>query len=288
MIRSMTGFARAEAETPQGSLAWEMKSVNHRYLEVSLRLPEAFRALENGVRERVQARLGRGKVEVSLRHQAPAGGEAGLEVNEPLAKRLIEVCGQVEHWVMNPARITALEILRWPGVVREPTPDFESLHSEAMRLLDAALDELAATRAREGERLRETLETRCKAISELVAQVRERRPRVVEALREKWRARIADLGVDMEPGRLEQELALQAQRLDVDEELDRLDGHLKEVALILERDEPVGRRLDFLMQEFNREANTLGSKSNDMETTRAAVELKVLIEQMREQVQNVE
>lgn len=288
MISSMTGFSRAEKETPHGTLAWEMKSVNHRYLEVSLRLPEAFRALENAVRERVQARLGRGKVEVSLRHLAPAGSEAGLEVNEPLAKRLIEVCGQVEHWVMNPARITALEILRWPGVVREPAPDLESLHGEAMTLLDAALDELAATRAREGERLRETLETRCKAISELVAQVRERRPRVVEALREKWRARIADLGVDMEPGRLEQELALQAQRLDVDEELDRLDGHLKEVALILERDEPVGRRLDFLMQEFNREANTLGSKSNDMETTKAAVELKVLIEQMREQVQNVE
>jgi len=288
MIHSMTGFSRAEAETPQGSLAWELKSVNHRYLEVGLRLPEAFRALENAVREKVQARLGRGKVDVSLRHQAPAGGEAGLEVNEPLAKRLIEVCGQVEHWVMNPARITALEILRWPGVVREPSPDLESLHGEALKLLDTALEELATTRAREGERLRETIVTRCQAVTELVAQVRVRRPKVVEALREKWRARIADLAVDMEPGRLEQELALQAQRLDVDEELDRLDGHLTEVALILERDEPVGRRLDFLMQEFNREANTLGSKANDMETTRASVELKVLIEQMREQVQNVE
>jgi uncharacterized protein (TIGR00255 family) len=288
MIHSMTGFARRETESPQGALAWELKSVNHRYLEVSLRLPEAFRALENAARERIQARLGRGKVEVSLRHQPPAGDEAGLEVNEPLARRLIEVCGQVEHWVMNPARITALEILRWPGVVREPAPDLEALHGQAMGLLEEALEDLLATRGREGGRLREAIETRCRSVAELVAQVRERRPLVIEALREKWRARIADLGVELDPGRLEQELALQAQRLDVDEELDRLDGHLKEVALILERDEPVGRRLDFLMQEFNREANTLGSKSNDMETTRAAVELKVLIEQMREQVQNVE
>jgi uncharacterized protein (TIGR00255 family) len=288
MIHSMTGFARREAEGPQGTLAWELKSVNHRYLEVSLRLPEAFRALESAVRERVQGRLNRGKVEVSLRYQPPTGGEAGLEVNEPLAKRLIEVCCEVEHWMMNSARITALEILRWPGVMREPAPDMDTLQGQALGLLDDALDELAATRAREGERLREAIETRCRTVGERVAQVRGRRPKVVEALREKWRTRIAELGVDMDPGRLEQELALQAQRLDVDEELDRLDGHLEEVALILDRDEPVGRRLDFLMQEFNREANTLGSKSNDMETTRAAVELKVLIEQMREQVQNVE
>lgn len=288
MIHSMTGFARVETDTPQGGLAWEVRSVNHRYLEVSLRLPEAFRALESAVRERVQGRLGRGKVEVSLRHQAPAGEEAGLEVNEPLARRLIEVCGQVEHWIMNAARITALDILRWPGVVREPAPDLQALHERALGLLDEALEELAATRAREGERLREAIETRCNAVGDLVARVRVRRPEVIDALREKWRARIADLGVDMDPGRLEQELALQAQRLDVDEELDRLDGHLQEVAVILDRGEPVGRRLDFLMQEFNREANTLGSKANDMETTRAAVELKVLIEQMREQVQNVE
>ncbi|OOG25980.1 YicC family protein [Thioalkalivibrio denitrificans] len=288
MLRSMTGYSRCEQETDQGVLSWELRSVNHRYLEVSLRLPDAFRSMENAVRERVQARLGRGKVEVALRYHPPVGEAAGLEVNEALAKRLIEVCVQVEHWIMNSARMTALDILRWPGVVREPAPDLESLHGQALALLDTALEELADTRAREGGRLREAIETRCRSVGELVEQVRVRRPKVVEALHEKWRTRLADLGVEAEPGRLEQELAIQAQRLDVDEELDRLDGHLKEVVLILDRDEPVGRRLDFLMQEFNREANTLGSKSNDMETTRAAVELKVLIEQMREQVQNVE
>jgi uncharacterized protein (TIGR00255 family) len=288
MIRSMTGYSRAEAETAQGVLAWELRSVNHRYLEVSLRLPDVFRGLENAVRERIQACLGRGKVEAALRYQPPGVEAAGLEVNEALAKRLIQVCGQVEHWIMNAARITALDILRWPGVVHEPAPNLEGLHGPVLELLDRALEELGETRAREGERLREAIETRCRSVQDLVAQVRDRRPKVVEALREKWRTRLADLGVEADPGRLEQELAIQAQRLDVDEELDRLDGHLSEVGLILEREEPVGRRLDFLMQEFNREANTLGSKSNDMDTTRAAVELKVLIEQMREQVQNVE
>ncbi|MCG5501119.1 YicC/YloC family endoribonuclease [Ectothiorhodospira lacustris] len=288
MIRSMTGFARCESSGDIGTLAWELRSVNHRYLDVSTRLPDELRALEGPVRERVNARLGRGKVECNLRFRKADTTDSTLEINDDLAKELITKVVKVEHWMMNAARMSAMEILRWPGVVRQSEPDLQPVHTSALNLLDEALDALIEHRAREGAHIHSLLESRCRAITEQVAQVRARRPEVVTALRERLRTRISELGVDLEPGRLEQELALQAQKLDVAEELDRLDGHVKEVLACLQRDEPVGRRLDFLMQEFNREANTLGSKANDMETTQASVELKVQIEQMREQIQNIE
>ncbi|MBK1673728.1 YicC family protein [Ectothiorhodospira shaposhnikovii] len=288
MIRSMTGFARCESSGDVGTLAWELRSVNHRYLDVSTRLPEELRSLEGPVRERVTARLGRGKVECTLRFRKADSADNTLEINDDLAKELITTAVKVEHWMMNAARMSAMEILRWPGVVRQSEPDLQPVHAAALSLLDQALEALIDHRAREGAHIHGLLESRCRAIGEQVAQVRARRPEVVTALRERLRTRIGELGVDLEPGRLEQELALQAQKLDVAEELDRLDGHVKEVLACLRRDEPVGRRLDFLMQEFNREANTLGSKANDMETTQASVELKVLIEQMREQIQNIE
>ncbi|MCG5515316.1 MULTISPECIES: YicC/YloC family endoribonuclease [unclassified Ectothiorhodospira] len=288
MSYSMTGFARCESSGEFGSLVWELRSVNHRYLEISPRLPEELRGLEGKVRERIQSRVGRGKVECNLRFRRGAAAQDTIELNDELAKEVISTVVRVEHWMMNAARMTAMDILRWPGVVVEPEQDLQPVMTAALELLDEALNTLVENRGREGAHIKELLQARCKALAEQVARVRARRPQVVEALRERVRSRIQELGTDLEPGRLEQELALQAQKLDVAEELDRLDGHVKEIHAVLARREPVGRRLDFLMQELNREANTLSSKSNDMETTQAAVELKVLIEQMREQIQNLE
>ena len=288
MLRSMTAFARREAQGDWGTLVWEIRSVNHRYLEPGLRLPEEFRALENAVRERLQARLGRGKIECGLRYQPGSGAVSTVDVNMALAQAVIEACERIEKEMSNAQRQSAIDILRWPGVAREAERDLAPVHEAALGLLEQALDELVESREREGARLQAIIEERAAAIGGIVAEVRARRVEVMQGVRDKLLARIQDLGVQADPGRLEQELAIIAQRLDVDEELDRLDSHLKELAATLARDEPVGRRLDFLMQEFNREANTLGAKANDTRTTRAAVELKVLIEQMREQVQNIE
>jgi len=288
MLRSMTAFARREAQGDWGTLVWEIRSVNHRYLEPGLRLPEEFRAQENAVRERLQARLGRGKIECGLRYQAGSGAVSTVDVNLELARAVIEACDRIEKEMSNAQRQSAIDILRWPGVAREAERDMAPVQEAALGLLEQALDELVESREREGARLQAIIEERAAAIGGIVTEVRARRVEVMQGVRDKLLARIQDLGVEADPGRLEQELAIIAQRLDVDEELDRLDSHLKELAATLARDEPVGRRLDFLMQEFNREANTLGSKANDTRTTQAAVELKVLIEQMREQVQNIE
>lgn len=288
MIRSMTAFARRERQGEWGTLIWELRSVNHRYLDVYFRLPDDFRSLETACRERIQKRLRRGKVECSLRYQPATALVGQLDLDEDAAKAVVSACEKIEKLMNNPARLAATDVLQWPGVVRERRPELEDLAAATLELLDEALSELTATREREGDRLREALVQRCNGIGEIVAKVRERRPEVMRALRDKLIARIDSLDVSADPGRMEQELAIVAQRLDVDEELDRLDTHLAEVDDVLKRKEPVGRRLDFLMQEFNREANTLSSKANDVETTQAAVELKVYIEQMREQVQNIE
>lgn len=288
MAQSMTAFARCEAQGDWGTLTCELRSVNHRYLDIGFRLPEELRAIEAAVRERLQAGLGRGKVDCALRYQAPSAAEAAVEVDAAQVRALLEACEQVEGLMGASTQFTALEVLRWPGVVREPTRDLAPLQQAALALVDEVLEDFIAVRRGEGERLATLIRQRAEAVGDQVRRVRGRRQDLVAGLRDKFRARLADLGVEAEPGRLEQELAIVAQRLDVDEELDRLDSHLAELASVLEREEPIGRRLDFLMQEFNREANTLGSKSSDIETTQAAVELKVLIEQMREQIQNLE
>ncbi|OBS08365.1 YicC/YloC family endoribonuclease [Acidihalobacter prosperus] len=288
MVQSMTAFARRESQGDWGTLACELRGVNHRYLDLSLRLPEDLRALEGALRERLQARLGRGKIDCGLRYTPPTGGATALNIDHALIQGLLEACEQVEGLMGASTQFNALEVLRWPGVVREPVRDLGPLHAAALRLAEEAVAEFIQARHGEGERMAALLRQRAQSIAALVARVRERRQDLVAALRDKYRARLAELGVEAEPGRLEQELAMVAQRLDVDEELDRLDSHLTELESVLGRQEPIGRRLDFLMQEFNREANTLGSKSADIETTQAAVELKVLIEQMREQVQNIE
>jgi uncharacterized protein (TIGR00255 family) len=227
-------------------------------------------------------------VECNLRFQRAAGVHAELQFDAEMARRVVELAGEVGAMVAVAAPVNALEVLRWPGVVQEAELDLGPVSEQALILLDTALGELVATREREGARLRDLLLERASAMEALAAEVREQLPEIRERLRERLESRLAELDVAADPGRLEQEMVLQLQKIDVDEELDRLVTHLQEVRAVLGREEPVGRRLDFLMQELNREANTLGSKSAVVETTRAAVELKVLIEQMREQVQNIE
>lgn len=287
MIRSMTAFARVSSTDKLGELTWELRSVNHRYLESHLRMPEDLRVLEPIVRERLGKRIGRGKVDVNLRFKPSASAESELKINRDLVNQLLKAVALLADDVPgSPPRV--MEILRWPGVMEPVAPDLTPVQKAAVALLETAIDELVATREREGVRMKELILARCTMMRQQVSLARQRVPAVIEALRERLKSRLAEVTNTLDNDRLEQEMVLLSQRLDVDEELDRLDGHIDEVEAVLERDEPVGRRLDFLMQEFNREANTLGSKSADSETTAVSVEMKVLIEQMREQVQNIE
>lgn len=288
MIRSMTAFARREMDTGSGVLSWEIRSLNHRYLEPGLRLPEELRAAEATVREHLGKRLARGKVECTCRYRPLASGTVPVEIDTDNLARLLAACEKVTAELPAAVPLDPLDILRWPGILQEQEVDTEPLVRSALALLDVTLDDLVACREREGEQIAGLLRQRCDAMSELVSRVRELLPGIRTALRTKLETRLAELEIPADPGRLEQELVLQLQKLDVDEEMDRLQNHIEEVRRVLERGEPVGRRLDFLMQELNREANTLGSKSVASETTGISVELKVLIEQMREQVQNVE
>lgn len=288
MLYSMTGFARQSAESALGTLTWELRAVNHRYLDVQFKMPEELRPLEPAFRQQVGKRLRRGKVECSLNFRRAFDQSRELQVDEALANLLKQRLGELSSSLMNPGPINPMDLLRWPGVVRQAEIDTEPLADEAADLLGLALDAMANMRASEGERIAAMIESRCADIDTLSAGVRSRMPEVLAATRAKQRERIDKLDVEADPSRLEVELALIASKIDVDEELDRLDSHVEEIRSTLGKQEPVGRRLDFLMQELNREANTLASKSADTETTKAAVELKVLIEQMREQIQNVE
>ena len=287
MIRSMTGFARRERQFPWGLLAWELKTVNHRFLEMGCRLPEEFRGAEAEFRQAIAGSVRRGKVECSL-HFRPALAAGALEVDAELLSSLIQRTQAIASQAGGAARIDALDLLRWPGVIRDGSRDPAPMIAAAHALLADALAELARFRDSEGSRLRDALEQRCSGLIEFAARVADRLPEVRARMRAKLLERIAQLVSDVDHERLEQELAILAQRLDVDEEIDRLRGHVTEVRKTFGGQEAAGRRLDFLMQELNREANTLSSKSQDIETTRAAVDMKVLIEQMREQVQNIE
>jgi len=284
----MTGFAREDTETPFGTLTCELRTVNHRYLDVHFRLPEELRAKEIELRQRIGSRLKRGKVDCSLHIRRSGGAAAELEINRDLVRQIGARVDEIANLLPETQAVDPLDILRWPGVIEEPEIDTDPLFVAAADLLEHSLGALGQMRSSEGQRIAAMLETRCEDILLLAASVRERMPQVLAAVRTKQQERIDKLDVDADPARLETELALVAQKLDVDEELDRLESHISEIRTALQSNEPVGRRLDFLMQELNREANTLGSKSADAETTKAAVDLKVLIEQMREQIQNVE
>jgi uncharacterized protein (TIGR00255 family) len=284
----MTAFARSERTEDWGTAYWELRSVNNRYLDVTPRLPEEARAIESAVRERVRKRLSRGKVDCTLRLTLSADNDINLNLNLDLAKRVADATREIDALLHDPARVSAVDVLRWPGVVQTESPDADTLSKAVLELLDEALAELLATREREGRHIHEAIAQRCDEMRAIVETVRTRLPEVLEACHQRLRDRLAEFVEQLNEERLEQEMAMLAQKTDVAEELDRLDAHLEEVRRVLAEEEPAGRRLDFLMQELNREANTLGSKSIDTETTRASVDLKVLIEQMREQVQNVE
>lgn len=285
MIRSMTAYASAEVVMPSGALTCELRAVNHRYLELSPRLPEDMRSFESVLRERMASRLSRGKVDVIVR-RGESRGES-LQADSTMLGRLSELARDMEARFPR-MQIEFTELLRYPGVLQHAEVDQEAQQAMLLEVLDRALDAFTATREREGSKLAEILRERLDAIERIVGEVRGWMPEIRVALRARLESRLADLKQPADPGRLEQELVLQVTRSDVDEELDRLSTHIAETRRVLGLKEPVGRRLDFLMQEFNREANTLGSKSVDARTTNAAVELKVLIEQMREQVQNIE
>ena len=287
MIRSMTGFARQERGFAWGQLAWELKTVNHRYLEMSFRLPEDFRAAESTFRQIIGKSVRRGKIECGL-YFRPATAAKALEVDQEQLEMLMRTVRQTAERAGERARIDVIDALRWPGIVRDTQRDAEPMHAAAGELLESALKDLARFRDSEGARLREALEQRAEQMLELSHQVEKRLPEVRAKIRAKLQERIASLVQEPDQNRLEQELVMIAQRLDVDEEIDRLRGHLIEVRKTVGGTEAAGRRLDFLMQELNREVNTLSSKSQDLETTRAAVDMKVLIEQMREQAQNIE
>ena len=288
MTLSMTAFSRQQQEQEWGSLTWEIRSVNHRYLETSVRLPESLRALENGVREAVRKRLTRGKVECALRFQSEAKFSSDLHLNTKLIQQLVQANIEIEQITGSSVSLKNMEVLRWPGVIEEQDFDKTSIEKQALSLFSAALDDLVATREREGTELQGFILQRIHSVREIVVSIRNKMAEILAKQKQNILDRLADLQAELEPTRLEQEVSLLTQKADVEEELDRLDSHLNEVERVLGTKGQKGRRLDFLMQELNREANTLSSKSIVVETTLNAVELKVLIEQMREQIQNVE
>lgn len=288
MIHSMTAYARTTVETSLGVSTWELRTVNNRYLEQSLRLPEELRGLDPAIRERMAGRLSRGKVDCNLKLQSARAAADAMTVNVALATQIAGACERIQQLLPVSAPVSAMEVLRWPGVIEAQTIDVETANKVVLQSLDAALEELVATREREGARLEVLISARCEEIERIVNEVSARLPGIVERTRTRIQTKLAEVSAELDPNRVEQEMVIFAQKVDVAEELERLGVHIQEVRDVLKRKEPVGRRLDFLMQELNREANTLGSKSVDAETTRAAVDLKVLIEQMREQVQNVE
>ena len=286
MLNSMTGFARQVAESPLGTLTCEIRAVNHRYLDVQFRLPEELRAKEIELKQAVGETVRRGKVDCFI-HFRRATGEHG-RLNQELVVQIGARVEQLKAALPDTGTVNPIDVLRWPGVIEEEEVESKPLVKAAIALLGDTLASLSDMRASEGARIDTMLSTRCDEILQIAGGVRKRMPEVLAAVRAKQQERIDRLNVEADPSRLETELALIAQKLDVDEELDRLESHVSEIRKVLTQDEAVGRRLDFLMQELNREANTLGSKSADVDTTKAAVDLKVLIEQMREQIQNIE
>ncbi|MBV6792437.1 YicC/YloC family endoribonuclease [Xanthomonas euvesicatoria] len=286
MIRSMTAFAGSERITPWGTLGCELRSVNHRFLEVGVRLPEDLRALEPLLRERVAAKNSRGKLDLTLRLRAPDNAQT-LAVNESLLQQLGALATRLDG-LFPKLQVGFTDLLQLPGVLQVQDVDAPALQAQALALLEEVVGSFVIAREREGAKLAEAISERVDAIERIAAEVRVLIPVIREGQRAKLAARLADLPHPVDPGRAEQELVLWLQKLDVDEELDRLSSHIAEIRRVLRQREPVGRRLDFLLQEFNREANTLGSKSVDSRTSNAAVDLKVLIDQIREQVQNIE
>lgn len=288
MPHSMTAFARVEFDGDWGRGAWEIRSVNHRYAEVSVRAPEEFRSLETTIRQRVGNAVKRGKIDCNLRLESAAASGHEVAINEPAARAVLAALAKIKQLGGDDTPSDAIDVLRWPGVTESAEIDRDVVAAAIVDALGNALENFVDGRRREGEKMAAVIVARLQGVSEQLTMLRRRVPEIIESIRERHNAKALELAPGLDQARLEQECALLAQRLDVDEELDRLDAHVDEVHRVLQQKEPIGRRLDFLMQELNREANTLGSKSAHIDTAGAAIELKVLIEQMREQVQNIE
>ena len=287
MPRSMTAFARNTIDFPWGSVTCELRSVNHRFLETSFRLPETLREIEMPLREIARKKLTRGKVDCSVQ-MAFNNSDAAINADLNLAKRYIDIAEQIADQIDQPAPISPLDIMRWPGILKDQDIEPESLHKAAIETFSATVDQLLQGRQREGNKLADIIEQRLVGIESQVKIVRDNLPDILAHQRKRLEEKMVDMKTQLDEGRLEQEMVIIANRSDVDEELDRLEVHIAEIRRVLQSSESIGRRLDFLMQELNREANTLGSKSIAGVTTQASVELKVLIEQMREQIQNLE
>ncbi|MEE8057172.1 MAG: YicC/YloC family endoribonuclease [Pseudomonadales bacterium] len=289
MIRSMTAFARQSSQHDWGSLVWEIRSVNHRYLEHTFKLPESMRQIENNLREKLRTQLSRGKVECSLRLQMqPSGSTSHINIDNDLLSQIITAGEAIQKQLQEPSALNPLQLLQWPGVMSEPNANNEIISESILAFFQVSLEQLVESREREGAVLQQFIEQRLDTIADITTAVRQQLPAILQAQRQKLHDRLEELKVELDTDRLEQEMVILAQKADVDEELDRLDAHINEVHRVLNKGGICGRRLDFLMQELNREANTLSSKSIVNDTTQAAVELKVLIEQMREQIQNIE
>lgn len=287
-IRSMTAFARQPIEKSWGSGTWELRSVNSRYLETNFRLPEAFRYLEFKLREKLRKRLQRGKIDCNLKIDTSGAAAGALSVNSELADSLLNAHRELQNLAKVEQEPEITRLLNWPGVVKSADVDSDKMEAELLAGLDEAIDQLISMREREGLSLSEIINQRLDGMESQVALVRQEMPAIMQWQRDKILNRFEEVKLEFEEQRVEQEMVMIAQKIDVDEELDRLDTHIKEVNRLIKKGGSIGRRLDFLMQELNREANTLGSKSINSKTTAASVELKVLIEQMREQIQNIE
>jgi uncharacterized protein (TIGR00255 family) len=284
----MTSYGRTEHSGDWGEASCEIRTVNHRYLEISIRMPEELRFLEQKIRDRISSKLKRGKVDCNIRFTQQESTNDNLPVNQALLEKVIQTAETTSSQLKTPAPLNPLELLRWPGVLDKDVPDPEKISGPILELIDQTLKTVIDTREREGEKIRTMVLDRCKESGDIVSNVRKLMPELLDAIREKLMQRVQELGSEFNPERLEQELLLLAQKMDVAEEMDRLEAHIEEVSRVLDQKGPVGRRLDFLMQEMNRESNTLGSKSAHIDTTNSSVDLKVLIEQMREQIQNIE
>ena len=288
MTYSMTAFARQQSEHDWGSLVWEIRSVNHRYLEPSLRLPESLRHLEGKFRDLLRKSLNRGKIDAQLKFSSNYTNNQNITLNQNLLEELQQASHKIQGIIPGSVESSSLDILKWPGVIQEPEQDIKAIEAGALALFQTSLNTLIEHRLIEGTELKSLVQQRLDSISEIVAQLKVSMPKILQAQNEKLQKQFDDLKMDLEPTRLEQEIVVLTQKADIDEEIDRLDTHVKEVQRVLAQSGPVGRRLDFLMQELNREANTICSKAIVTDTTLNAVELKVLIEQMREQIQNIE
>ena len=288
MTASMTAYGRTDETNETGHITWEIRSVNHRYLEVNIRLPEELRMLEAKIREHISRKLKRGKVDCSLRFEANEISRDGLSVNSELTSSLVKSAESIQSSMTNPAALNAMDVLRWPGVINRDMIDVESISAPLLNQLDITLESVIEMRLGEGEKLKAMILERCDNITALLKAFKEKLPEIQQILRDKLTQKSQELDIELDKDRLEQEVLLLVQKSDVAEELDRLDAHLGEVRQVLQKNEPVGRRLDFLMQELNREANTLGSKAANLDYTNTSVDLKVFIEQMREQIQNIE